>query len=119
MDELSKTLGQTLLAARDTKKLTLRAVERAVGVSNAYLSQLESGKIKQPSPSVLHKLAELYEISYSEIMGLAGYPVPEQSNTDQPNLSNLASRFGDVTKEEETALREYLEFLRSRSGRKG
>jgi transcriptional regulator with XRE-family HTH domain len=118
MDEQEKSLGQTLQAARDAKKLSLRGVEKAVGVSNAYLSQLESGKIKQPSPSVLHKLAELYEISYSDVMRLAGYPVPDQS-TEEHNLSNFESRIGSVTTEEETALIEYLEFLRSRGKRKG
>jgi transcriptional regulator with XRE-family HTH domain len=41
--------------------LTLRAVERATGVSNANLSQLESGKIRQPSPLVLHNLEKRYQ----------------------------------------------------------
>lgn len=111
------TLGRFLQHARETKKQSLRAVEKAVGVSNAYLSQLESGKIKQPSPSILHKLAELYEVSYSEIMMLAGYPVPEQT-TDETSQSRFSSRIGPVTSDEESALIEYLAFLRSRSQRK-
>jgi transcriptional regulator with XRE-family HTH domain len=117
MNEQRMTLGKFLQTARETKRLSLRAVEKAVGVSNAYLSQLEGGKIKQPSPSILHKLAELYEVSYSEIMGLAGYPMPNQA-TDETSQSRFSSRIGSVTPDEESALIEYLAFLRSRGQRK-
>ena len=115
MKEDKLTLGQFLQEARERKELTLRAVEKAVGVSNAYLSQLEGGKIRQPSPVVLHRLSDLYEISYSDTLQLAGYPVPKQRDSD--SLGRLAARIGPVTKAEEDALVEYLEFLRSRRRR--
>ena len=41
--------GEFLKSARKAKRLTLREVEQKTGISNAYLSQLESGKVKQPS----------------------------------------------------------------------
>jgi transcriptional regulator with XRE-family HTH domain len=111
------SLGTLLRGGRERKSLSLRAVERATGVSNAYLSQLESGKIRQPSPVVLHKLAGLYELPYATIMERAGYPaVTEAGAVAQPSV--IDSRLGPITTEEEHALREYLEFLRSRRGRK-
>lgn len=115
MDMRSKSLGQFLKALREDKGLTLRAAEDATGISNAYLSQLESDKIKQPSPVVLHKLSELYKASYSALLRLAGYPVPGTDSAAEQ--SSLAARIGPVTNHEEEALVEYLEFLRSR--RKG
>lgn len=118
MNENENPLGKYLQSVRENEQLSLRAVEKAVGISNAYLSQLESGKIKQPSPSILHKLAELYDISYAEIMKLAGYPVLEEA-TNNTDHTGFASRIGPVTPEEETALVEYLNFLRSRGKRKG
>ena len=117
MNEFENPLGKYLQSFRENKHLSLRAVEKAVGISNAYLSQLESGKIKQPSPSILHKLAELYEISYSEVMKLAGYPVLDEATND-PAHTSFASRIGPVAPDEETALVEYLNFLRSRGKRK-
>ena len=57
--------------------LTLRAVQEAVGISNAYLSQLETAKVQSPSPVVLHKLSELYDLPYATVMELAGYPIPQ------------------------------------------
>ena len=109
------SLGQYLKMAREYRKFSLRDVENATAISNAYLSQLEGNKIKQPSPKVLHKLSELYNISYAEIMKLAGYPIPEGSE----NTSSLQARIGPTTLDEEDSLVEYLEFLRSRRGTRG
>lgn len=107
------TLGQFLKAAREDRGLSLRGAEKETGISNAYLSQLESDKIKQPSPTLLHKLAQIYEVPYSTLLELAGYPANHAGEEPQPG-SKLAARLGRVTKQEEDALVEYLEFLRSR-----
>lgn len=113
MAKRKQSLGEFLKLAREGKGLTLRAVERAVEISNAYLSQLESDKIQKPSPLKLHKLCELYEVSYPAVLGLAGYPVPDNSRSTIMQ-EGFAARIGQLTHEEETELLEYLEFLRSR-----
>ncbi|WP_407522614.1 helix-turn-helix transcriptional regulator [Lacibacter sp. MH-610] len=43
--------------------MTLRDVEKLTGISNAYLSQLERGKIKKPSHEVVLKLNSVYAAS--------------------------------------------------------
>lgn len=116
MDNQQNSLGDFLKASRNAKQLSLRDVERQVGISNAYLSQLESGKIRNPSPNVLHKLASLYNVFYRELMQLAGYPVPEASES---SATRLAARIGPVTQEEEQELIDYLAFLRARRNREG
>lgn len=45
---------------RRERKLTLRQVEEMTGISNAYLSQIETGKIKKPSFEVVQKLNNFY-----------------------------------------------------------
>ena len=52
-------LGGLLADLRAARGLSLREVEEVTGkaVSNAYLGQLAHGKIKRPSPNVLHSLA--------------------------------------------------------------
>jgi HTH-type transcriptional regulator, competence development regulator len=110
-------LGTLLADARKRKRLTLRAVQDAIGISNAYLSQLETGKVQSPSPIVLHKLSELYGIPYATVMQEAGYPLPETvKETDSG--TRLAARVGDTTQEEEDALVDYIRFLRSRNQRR-
>ena len=86
-------------------------------MSNAYLSQLERGKIKQPSPKVLHALAECYRVSYALMLDLAGYPIPKRVKFSPAPLEVLAARVGAVTAEEEDALADYLTFIRERAAR--
>lgn len=95
--------------------MTLREVERKTEVSNAYLSQLESGKIRQPSPLTLHKLSETYGVSYETLMEKVGYPVPERlSKKLEEDKSPIAYRVGSITNDEEIELLNYLKFMRSR-----
>jgi len=67
------SLAKFLRSSREATGLTLRGVESATGVSNAYLSQLETGKVENPSPPVLQKLAKTYGLEYEELMRMAGY----------------------------------------------
>ncbi|NWG54820.1 MAG: helix-turn-helix transcriptional regulator [Hydrogenophilaceae bacterium] len=106
-----QSLGEFLGKARTAAGKTLRAVESETGISNAYLSQLENGKIKSPSPQNLHKLALCYSVSYELLMELAGFPLP---NASDRATANKAARIGPLTDDEEAALVEYLQFIRSR-----
>lgn len=110
--------GEFLKVARKAKRLTLREVEELTGISNAYLSQLESGKVKQPSPINLNKLGEAYDIPYEVLMEKAGYPVPNAKPFKGLPKGQIASRFGPLTDEEEQELLEYLSFLRTRKGKR-
>jgi HTH-type transcriptional regulator, competence development regulator len=118
MEQKRDNLGTYLAAARNRKGLSLRAVEAETGISNAYLSQLETGKIREPSPSNLHKLGELYGVSYATLLKLAGHPVPGGDARRLPE-SGIAARLGPTTKEEEEALVDYLAFLRTKRSRMG
>lgn len=118
---VGQTLGQYLRTLRVARQKTLRDVEEASGVSNPYLSQLETDKIAKPSPSVLYKLAPVYGATYEMLMTKAGYLHPAG-----PDASGSARRTGrlpafsrdELTAEEEEALLEYLAFLRSRKPKK-
>jgi transcriptional regulator with XRE-family HTH domain len=109
-------LAGLLADLRRAKGFSLRQVEEATdkAVSNAYLSQLEKGKIKKPSPNVLHSLAEVYAVPYEALMEKAGYLLPsEDGGRQRRRLAAFA--IDDLTAEEEEALLKYLAFLRSRT----
>lgn len=119
----TQSLGEYLANIRNVKKMTLREVEEATNkeVSNAYLSQLETGKISRPSPNVLHALAIVYAAPYATLMEKAGYLTPNSSLENalrggSPARHGRAATFAsaDLTPEEEERLLEYLAFLRSR-----
>jgi len=103
----NRSLGIYLLDLRQALKFTLRDVERISSVSNAYICQLEHGKILKTSPDILYKLAKAYGITYEYLMEKVGYIKAGKS-----------SRCGilpfDLTKNEEEELLKYLAFLRYR-----
>lgn len=111
------TLGQYLASIRIDRGLSLRKVEEATNkeVSNAYLSQIENDKIQKPSPHILHALAELYGLDTLKLMEMAGYITPTKSRGAGERHGRIPT-FADhnLTSEEEAALVEYLQFLRSR-----
>lgn len=106
---MGKTLGETLKEARGLIRLTLRQVEEAICVSNAYLSQLENDKIKHPSANVLYKLASIYKIDLDVLLIASGIIKEDQ------NIRKLKIKGAYVlTPEEERQLLEYLKFLRAK-----
>jgi len=110
-------LRSLLVDLRAAKGLSLREVEAATGraVSNAYLSQLEKGKIQQPSPSILRELAGVYAVPYEVLMEKAGYLLPSATAPSAHSRNRLAAfAIDDLTAEEEEELLEYLAFIRSR-----
>lgn len=109
-------IGALLADLRRAKGLSLREVEEATGraVSNAYLSQLENGRIRKPSPRMLHSLSEVYAVSYETLMERAGYLLPSKDAEEGRRRRLAAFAIDDLTAEEEEELLKYLAFLRSR-----
>ncbi|MGA3267412.1 MAG: helix-turn-helix transcriptional regulator [Verrucomicrobiota bacterium] len=109
-----RTLGQELQTARKLKKLSLREVEAATGISNPYLSQLENDKIQKPSPQFLGKLAALYELDFQLVMEAAGYAAPVKRETNPKTLAGDTLFSQSLTPSEEVQLLDYLSFIRSK-----
>lgn len=112
------TLGEELKALRNQKGLSLRQVEEKAKVTNGYLSLLENGKVKQPSPDVLHKLAKAYEVPYELLMEKAGY-ITKKATASGPKLPAFVfSGTKDFTDEEWKLLQDFFSYLRSRKAQK-
>lgn len=107
--------GITLRTARESIKLSLRDVEEATGISNAYVSQLESGKVRRPSPVFIRKLATLYGLEYERIMARI-YPDPNPLKGYLFPLGKSIKRI-EPTASEEQELMDYLTFIRVRHRR--
>jgi transcriptional regulator with XRE-family HTH domain len=68
-------LAQILRRLRREQGLSLRQVQEQTGnaVSNVYLSQLETGKRRDPNPRVLVALASVYGVPSRLLFEKAGY----------------------------------------------
>jgi transcriptional regulator with XRE-family HTH domain len=106
-----QSLGEFLRTIRLSMPMTLREAEDASGVSNAYLSQLEHGKILKPSPHFLHKLAVAYGVSHEALMEKAGYVDKGPTARLTGRLAMFANK--KLTAEEEQELLKFLGYIRS------
>jgi transcriptional regulator with XRE-family HTH domain len=123
-------LGQYLWSLRKAVKMTLREVEEASErkVSNTYLSQIETGRIRSPSPSILQEVAKVYAsrlpknspvtCSYEKMMELAGHLLPSSEAPAKRAQRTSAIAGEQLTPEEEDELLKYLAFIRMRNGNK-
>lgn len=118
--EERKSFGIYLKELRVLSGLSLREVEKATNkaVSNAYISQIESGKIETPSPHILDKLAAVYGVPHREIMEAAGYI---RRASGEKKLATSGIQFSlkqNLTNEEREEVVRFLEYLRFRKGKK-
>ncbi len=110
MDSL-KTLGEELKVARTIKGLSLREVEDITGVSNSYLSQLETDKIKKPSVHILNKLSKVYDVKLEKFLEASGIKLDFRNHEPKTMVGSLFHS-QDISDEEEDLLNDYLAFLR-------
>jgi HTH-type transcriptional regulator, competence development regulator len=115
-------LGTLLRQGRELRGFSVRGAAAHVDISGTYLSQLEAGVVKDPSPRILFKLSELYSVPYADLMRAAGYVVPgptrASGQADGSHPLDVALRTtGPLTDDERQALSEYLAWYRSRRGR--
>ncbi|PZU68038.1 helix-turn-helix transcriptional regulator [Sphingobium sp.] len=115
-----EALGIYLKSLRAGTSFSLRDIEEATDkqVSNAYLSQLENGKIAKPSPNVLHHLAKVYDVPYAKLMERAGYISPNATRADEAKHGRAATfAIENLTNDEEKELLKYLSFYRMQKGK--
>jgi HTH-type transcriptional regulator, competence development regulator len=89
--------GDFLKQLREKKGVSLREVERDTGISNVYLSQLETGdRQKLPSPERLKKIASYYNVTINELLQKAGY-YGNDDNIEETYEQKIDSLFLHVT----------------------
>jgi transcriptional regulator with XRE-family HTH domain len=60
-------VGELILVARECKGWTLRDLEKHTGISNALLSQIETGYIKNPSWKNVVKIAKALNLKLERL----------------------------------------------------
>ena len=107
-------LANLVKKVRLEKKLSQREFSRMLGMSNAYVAHLESGKI-QPSVKTLRNISATLEVPYNRLALLAKYI--DQSIFNQPVNADDSIRIralADLTKEEWQSVLDYVNYVRSK-----
>jgi transcriptional regulator with XRE-family HTH domain len=71
---------EKLAFARKVLKLSLRDVAKQTGVSNPYICQLETGKIKEPSFFKMIKLMDFYNMNTEDLQEIVDSINEEDEN---------------------------------------
>jgi transcriptional regulator with XRE-family HTH domain len=108
---MTRKLGKTLQAARASRLLSLREVERRTGIHNAHLSQIERGLIERPEISILFELAREYELDYPDLLQQAGY-VGERAPSNRAVATAALRAVGDLTPQQQAEALGFIARLR-------
>lgn len=88
-------LGENIKNLRMLKELTIRDLEEMTGISKSYISDLENGRRVNPSQETLKKLAEILDITVSEL-----YSNNEETKQEIKIISNDLAEILDYLKKD-------------------
>jgi transcriptional regulator with XRE-family HTH domain len=107
-------LANLVKEIRLEKKLSQREFSRMLGMSNAYVAHLESGKI-QPSVKTLRNISTTLGLPYNRLALLAKYI--DHSIFNQPVNADDSIRIraiADLTDEEWQSVLDYVNYVRTK-----
>ena len=81
-----KKIGELIAENREKKGLSQRQLAKAINISNAELSKIESGEREVPNPKILRKLSKYIDLNYNEMMNMVG--LGAQSTPLNPFIRN-------------------------------
>ena len=111
---MATELSTALAKRRHELGLSLRDVEQATGISNAHVSQIETGAIERPAPNLLYELATVYQLDFKKLLRLAG--LTKRNNSARGARLNAAFRaLEDLTPTQQADAVAYLESLRNKA----
>jgi transcriptional regulator with XRE-family HTH domain len=112
-----ETLAEVLTAARKAKGWTLRQAERATGIPNAHLSQIETGTIEHPAANLILVLCGPYDLDLLDTLRLAGHhQIADYFTAREPGKRDAARAAARVAQLEELARDMLGRFTRTDDG---
>jgi len=101
------TFAQRLRKLRMAKNLSLQQLADQIGASKAHVWDLEQGKTKNPSLSLLTELSRALSVSIKELVG-------ESDQTDDSQLAPLFRDLRGLSTEDLELIKTMTEKLRAR-----
>ncbi len=100
-------LGEYIRAQRVKKGIGLREMATRLNISNAYLSNLESGKHSKANPLLLKKIAEELEIDHLKLYKIIGY-----TNKDLDDIQKEIANSSAEKTEKDQKMEKMVEYMR-------
>jgi transcriptional regulator with XRE-family HTH domain len=103
--ETPATLAEYLRAIREQAGISQRQLANRVGIHNSYLARLESGENDSPAAELLQRIADILEVSSTDLMAFIGVKPPQ-------GLPDFAPYLRAKYHLDEEAIREMAEHMR-------
>ena len=119
---MGKIFGEFLKQLRHDRKMTLRDVEKKSKISNAYLSQVETGERNIPTVKILSRLASAYGVSLSDMLKATmaeiweGGKKTKGKNQDEipaPDTEFICRGYENLSDENKQTLKKFLQHLQN------
>ncbi|MEU9685344.1 helix-turn-helix domain-containing protein [Amycolatopsis japonica] len=110
-EKFAVTLGQLVRQARRELGASIHQLSDALHMNPSYISRLEAGHFKQPSPEKLQRIAAYLNIEFADLCALAGYSVPAM-----PAFAAYLRVKYEMSDRDARALTRHFEDLRDRHG---
>lgn len=109
-------LGEYIAAKRKEKGWSQRDLAAASKVSNAEISRLESGKRKEPSPSVLKEIAKALGVPFEELLQAAGILDDYYIDKGKEYVASVSDQTipADLTEEELAEVKQFIDYIISK-----
>lgn len=118
-------LGEYVRSQRTRKGIGLREMAKMLGISGAYLSNLEAGKHAKANPLLLKKIAEVLEIDHLKLYKIVGYTnkdlediTKEQERTDKldsnKKIDKILDSLHQFSEDEFELIEKYIELLKKK-----
>nr|WP_242835421.1 helix-turn-helix transcriptional regulator [Desulfitobacterium sp. PCE1] len=101
-------IGHYISAQRIARKISMRKLAELARLSHTEIYRLENGERKHPSPCVLKAIALALDLSYNELMKVAGYLEDSSPNAEFSQHIDC----GDLSKDEIEEVERFIEYLR-------
>ncbi len=99
------TLGEYLRAERERVGMSQRQLANRVGIHNSYLARLENGETANPAADLLQRIADVLEVSSTDLLAFIGVKPPE-------GLPDLAPYLRAKYRMNDAAIREMAQHMR-------
>jgi transcriptional regulator with XRE-family HTH domain len=114
--ELRYAFQKLLYLSRLKKGWSLEKAAEKIGIEPSELYALEKNPDRRPSPFVLYKLSEAYEVPQEKLAFLAGAfkQVPDELKQEASRFAAQSDRFDKITPEERKLLDGFVKLLKTK-----
>ncbi len=113
------SLGEKVRALRDKKGMNQKQVAEASGITQATISRVESGLVKELKSEALRRLAEALGVTMDYLVDKAENLTPSDILSSDTTARYILKGYEKLSRDGRDQLRNFVHFLQEQEGRMG